>query len=175
MENNDMDWTPIIIALITSVGVTSLGIIAGRRKNNAETQNVVVSGEIMIGKEWAAYAQQQKLDKEELRKEFKDKFDGLQASFNDLGNKFITLQNEHNDLKDKYKALEDKYNALLKENNDLKEERQDKLDRIIILEGQVEDFKKQLEQYQTAKDSKIDHAKEDLHKSVEDQLEGIKH
>lgn len=162
-----MDYTSIIIAIIAAVGGTGLTLWFGRRKTGAETQNLVVSGELMIGDAWAKYAKQQKEDKDELRKEFQEKIGNLQASFNDLGIKFLELQREHNELSVKYQSLTE-------ENNILKKERESREKRITDLEYEVSKLRDQLTKYQTLKVEQIEEAKVEIKNKVEETLEEVK-
>lgn len=143
----------IIGAGAIGVLTTILGILAMKRKTNAETENLEIEGETNIGEAWAKYAAQMKKDKDEIRNEFSGQMQKMQ----ELHTKEID-------------AIKKEFELRLKE-KDVESKKKD--ERITVLEKQVGDLQMEVAKYKNL-DSTLDNAKIDMHLKVDEAAHQLK-
>ena len=140
-----------IAAILSSSAITALLTqLFNRKKTKAEGDNIIADGGMKLGAGWQSYALQQKKDKEELRKEFKEQIEAMQ----------VQHVKEIENLKKEF--------ALTTQAKD---------DRIVILEGKVRELEIEVARYKSmdhVMDHVIDTAKDVIHASVETVAEQIK-
>lgn len=166
-----MEWfTPLnVIALIGAIltGVGGSAIAKGildRKKTAAEAKNLDITGDMSLGKGWQEYAEQQRKDKEELRKEFKEEIR-------------VLVEKNEQVLKAKdeiISTLSAQNIELAQQNNTLKTQNETLSTANGKLTGQVESLLKELGRYQ-GMEGKVDHAAEKLHVEIDKAAENIKH
>jgi DNA repair exonuclease SbcCD ATPase subunit len=142
--------TSILILITTLINAPALVELikryTSRNRSTAETKKDNASTEIMLSDGWKKYAEQQKKDKEDLRKEFTAQINSLKQLH----------QQEIQDLREHF-------NDIIKVKNR----------EIMRLQEDMRELEKELEQYKNIND-KIDTVKENMHTAIDIGAEQIK-
>ena len=93
---NPQNAAILITAVLTGVGGTAfVQAYFNKNKTASEARNLDITGDMQIGKSWQEYADQQKRDKEELRKELLSRLDDQRKYYD----------KEIKELKDKFNEV----------------------------------------------------------------------
>lgn len=166
-----MEWlTPTnVIALIAAVlsGVGGSALVKGwldRKKTSAEAKNLDITGDMSLGKGWQEYAEQQRKDKEELRKEFKEEIEKLKKEFAEV---LAAKDGIIRGLETANATLKEQNIILNTQNTTLNEANEE-------LTQRVEDLLTELGRYK-GMEGKVDEAAGKLHTEIDKAAEEIKH
>lgn len=168
----------VVIALLAAVlsGIGGTAAVKGyldRKKTAAEAKNLEITGDMTLGKGWQEYAEQQRNDKEALKKELLDQMKAQKEEHDrkieELNKKFDQVITSKEEI---ISTLSAQNVELHTQNITLKTQNETLTTANATLTTQVESLLKELGRYQ-GMEGKVDAAKENLHTAVEAAAEDI--